>query len=260
MAYLEKGQRARNVECIIYPEDVEVGSYVLADGTEYQETARGNIVSYLDSLRVQCALSPVHDADEYDVADVKKWIRRHTREDLEGAMTLEEAKEAAPKVGELKKAHYHVLFKFAGNKTGKQLSDMMAGLVSVPEWRWEVIERLDSSIRYLAHLDSVDQNGKRVKPLYNSQDIIGFGGIDLSCLLRTDEMTKLEVTADVKQAIRENGIRYYNQLLDWAESTGCYEYMASVQGRVSLWCQYLGGRSLEAASKAKKDLPNGEQS
>lgn len=232
MSRMVEKQRARNVETLIYPEDIEV-----ADG----ETVRGRIMSYVEGLRVPAALSPLHDHDPYTLEDVRKWVKRNEerREDI----AWWEAH--LPEVGQMKKAHYHLMMSFKGNKTREQLSGMLSDLCAVPVNRWEVIEHWDASLRYLAHLDSKD------KYPYNPQEIVGFGGLDLSPLVRSDEISRLNAQEEIRQAIRKEGIRFYNQLLDWAYGTGEYDYIASVSGKTSMWCQYLNGRSAERAARKK---------
>lgn len=242
MAYLQKGERARNVECIIYPEDIT--DLKTDDEGNEVETAFGRIVSFVDALRVPAALSPLHDEDVYDMEGIRKWQKRYLAS--HAGSTLEEAKEASPRLGDKKKAHYHLMMKFQGAKGPEQLSAMMEGLVTIPTWRWEVIEHVGSSIRYLAHLDCKD------KPLYQAAQVIPFGGMDISSLCRTDETSKWEADEAIMYAIREYRFIWFNQLADWASNQGSYEISASIKGRYGYWCQYLQGRSLQRNADKKK--------
>lgn len=230
MARMIEKQRARNVETLLYPEDIDV--------TE-NETVRGRIMAYVEGLRVPAALSPLHDKDQYTLEDVRKWIKRNE----ERGMTEEWFAEHMPRVGQIKKPHYHLMITFKGNKTREQLTGMLSDLCDVPVTRWEVIEHWDSALRYLAHMDSKD------KYPYNPQEIVGFGGLDLSPLVRTDEISRMNAQEEIRQEIRRKGIRYYNQLMDWAYSTGEYDYIACVSGKTSMWCQYLNGRAAESAAR-----------
>lgn len=244
--YLKEGQKARNVECIIYPDAVIMPT---DEGGQPIGTPWGRIVAYMDNLRVKAALSPLHDEDTYDYDDVQK--RRERYVDHHGATEQSVLDEVLPKVGEKKKPHYHLMLCFAGGRTRDGLSQMLAGLVDIPVWRWQVIESVYGATRYLAHMDCKD------KPHYNASLVVPFGGFSLAPLADTDDVSSLAVTQEIHKAIADEGIRYYSQLDRWSRRTGDINVMRNVQGRVGYWYRYLSDCSAERAERAERRKAEG---
>ena len=142
---LKKGQLARNVAIIIFMEELENAGYT------YHE-----FLAYCDSLHCECAVSPVHDKDEYTAGDVRRWVDRHIDPDHYSFISADIAKvrEIAPKVGDKKKAHIHVLIKYPGRNQGKFYSDLFGNILDLPPTRWQKVLNVDSYLRYFAHMDT----------------------------------------------------------------------------------------------------------
>ena len=174
MSYLGT-EKARNVTATIYAEDIS--SY-------------GALLEYLDGLHIPCALSPLHDADTFTERDIKKWVTRHTDKES-GEVAKDAILAGMPTVGQHKKSHYHVLLRYPGPVDAQRCSNDFADLVTIRPQAWQKVGNVDSMLRYFAHLDSPE------KTRYNALDIKGFGGIDLSALLRTSKVSNISVLLDV---------------------------------------------------------------
>ena len=98
-------ERCRNILGIIYAEDAmkAKGKYEpLPHGDHWYD----DLLSYMASLHVPCAVSPIHD-DPYDADDVRQWIERHL--DPETMQVADEYKDQIPQVGQPHKEHVHIL-------------------------------------------------------------------------------------------------------------------------------------------------------
>lgn len=104
--------------------------------------------------------------------------------------------------GEQKKAHYHVLWRYAGVKTIAQAQEVVtliggAGAV-------EVVSDYRGYSRYLIHLDSPD------KAQYAPEDIKCFGGADW---------------AEVALSEAERTDAQLDEIEDWIDENGCVSYV-----------------------------------
>lgn len=226
--------KARNIALIVWLEELENA-----------ERTYGDLLAFLDGLKVPCVCSPLHDKDVYTSEDVRKWYRRHIDPDT-GEPTAEDAARM-PRVGDSKKHHVHIMIRFSGPRTPSYCSKLFSDFLLVPEHRWEKVESPDSMLRYFAHLDTPD------KPTYNALSVVGFGGIDMSALLKTDSNTRIQVLMDLMARVQELHIHSYAVLVRWVMETGDMEYINCVCGRASYWTGYF--RSLaddKAAENARR--------
>ena len=71
-----EGERCRNIVGLVYEEDARraCGRY---ETEPHGDNWYMDLVSYMASLHVPCAVSPVHLGDPYSKEDVKAWIERH---------------------------------------------------------------------------------------------------------------------------------------------------------------------------------------
>ena len=257
---LKPGEKARNVWRVVWMEDLceACGVPYDADG---MEVAYGKFLAYCASLHTQIAVSPLHDSDTYDEHDVRNWRRRHDLDPDTNRPTAdcEEPDQdwdaLCPKIGDAKKPHLHVVLFFKGPVTRASLTEMYADLLPLRENAWEKIIHPGSALRYLPHLDEHETGKKRYSPL----DVHGFGGIDLSCLLKDDDMSRFEVLNFVLQYIDDNRIRHYVYLLRWARSTGDIDLVNCVIGRHAVFATLFRSMSDVAAEKAaRKKAQSGE--
>lgn len=105
--------------------------------------------------------------------------------------------------GEVKKEHYHVLWRYEGVKTpaqAQQLVDEIGGAGAV-----EIVADFRGYARYLCHLDSPD------KAQYSPEDVRCFGGADWAAVALSD--------AERTDALLD-------EIEDWIDETGCVSYVA----------------------------------
>lgn len=105
--------------------------------------------------------------------------------------------------GEVKKAHYHVLWRYEGVKTpaqAQELVDLIGGAGAV-----EIVADYRGYARYLCHLDSPD------KAQYDPEDVQCFGGEDW---------------AEVALSEAERTDAQLDEIEDWIDETGCVSYVA----------------------------------
>lgn len=105
--------------------------------------------------------------------------------------------------GELKKEHWHVLWRYEGVKTtaqAQELVDLIGGAGSV-----EMVADYRGYARYLCHLDSPD------KAQYDASEIQCFGGEDWEAVALS-EAERVDAALD--------------EIEDWIDETGCVSYVA----------------------------------
>lgn len=105
--------------------------------------------------------------------------------------------------GEVKKAHYHVLWRYEGVKTPQQAQevvDLIGGAGAV-----EIVADYRGYARYLCHLDSPD------KAQYSPDDIKCFGGADWAAIALSDA---------------ERTDNALDEIEDWIDETHCVSYIA----------------------------------
>lgn len=205
MARLKRGEVARNVAFLVWEEDLQ------KCGKTY-----GDLLSYCEHLNIPIAVSPWHNQDRYTARDVENWVDRHIDPDFYDFISedLEEVRKVAPRVGDYKKSHAHVLVKGSGPRNRDYYVGLFDKLVTLPPSKVEKVEHLEAYIQYLCHKNNSE------KHRYSELDVHGFGGIDLSPLLKTDKDAKVNVFLLVKYEVRNSKWRYFHQLDVWADSTG----------------------------------------
>lgn len=234
---LKYGEKARTVTCIVWVEDLE-----RRWGEHWQKIWYG----YLADLRTMVACSPIHDHDTYTEEDVSNWVKRHIDPDTGEVAT--EFTNAQPRVGDPKKAHFHVIVIVKGPMCREDFSALFLDVVWISPTKWQRVIHLDTMTRYLAHMDNKE------KYQYAWTDVISFGGFSLKPLTiaKSDEYTKATSLATVLEYAEDNGLTYYHQLVKWARSLGDYDIFCCVTGRASLFVGLFNSIRQEKVDKAEK--------
>lgn len=231
------GEKVRNVLCLLYVDDMRKA------GKTY-----GDLLGYLDSLHIECAVSPVHDRDVFASEDVMDWCTQHI--DPETGDLDTKYLDNAPYVGKPKALHAHLLIKHSAQLTAQQYTEMFTGFMYIRPTLWDKCWKVSSSLRYFAHLDSP------TKARYNAMDIHGFGGIDMSCLIKRDERSNVSTMCKVQKLIIENDIKYFCELVDYAHIVGDYDLLSYIRGSGAYYNYYLRSkleREKDLRKKGKKD-------
>lgn len=243
---LKPGEKARTVTTIVWVEQLE---------KRWGDHWAKHWYGYLADLRCMVACSPLHDKDTYSEEDVRNWVRRHIDPDTGEVAT--EFTNAQPRVGDAKKAHFHVVLIVKGPQTREDFSAIMLDVVWISPTAWQRVVHLDSMTRYLAHMDNPE------KFQYSVFDIQGWGGYNLKPLTiqKSDEYTKAMAFASVMDYIEENDVKYYHHLMKWAKALGDYDIFSCVAGRFGAFVAYFRDVAREKADKeaAKKSREKAEQ-
>lgn len=142
----------------------------------YPESAPEDWIERLDELNVQTCISPLHDKD-------------------------------VNPTGELKKAHYHVLLAFDGNKSFNQVSKITDELnASIPI----IAQSVKGSVRYFTHMDNPE------KYQYNSKDIVSLSGFDVAEALKPSSADRYSLIKDMIEFIQDNQICEFEELIIYA--------------------------------------------
>lgn len=224
---LKPGEKARNVLGLIYMEDVN---------DDY-----GAILQHLDSLQIPCACSCVHDRDTFTEGDIRKFVADRTDKDT--GEVDKSVLDGLPTLGQHKKAHVHILLRMPGPKSGEDFTEMMAPLVYIAPNRWEKCNSPEASLRYFGHLDTPE------KAQYGALSVKGFGGLDMSCLLKTSKTSNIEVLLQVMRHVDKYKVRHYNQLVRWAMETADLDIISCVAGRASFFAAFFKGQYDERQEK-----------
>lgn len=194
----------------------------------------------LDRSKVKVACSPLHDSDLYDDEDVQDWEERH--KDKDGNIPEHDARGerlVPPEVGSPKPAHWHVLVKYKGNKTLKQMRDAFGELgVSV----FYTVDDADVMLRYLAH------RGWPNKFQYDLDGVTAFGGYDLSALYgvsRSEQMNAvgelMDCACGVVCDLNPTGVAITNfaSLANVAKDSGRPELFEAIYSGANFFGLYL---------------------
>lgn len=232
----ETGAKVRNVIFLVYLEDLE------KVGKGY-----GDLVAYLDSKHCKAVVSPLHDQDKWTREDVWNWCERHI--DPETGDVGEAYLDRAPYVGKLKKEHIHVGVCSKSQRDAEGWRDFMGGLLDIRVSMFEKMEDWAGFVRYTAHLDSPD------KYPYSAMDVIPIAGADLSCLLRTDEHTRVTNFSNLVKFVRHRNITSFHALVDLVSESGDFELLDTLNHYGGMMASYFGSQRWARidAMKAKKD-------
>lgn len=142
----------------------------------YPESAPENWLQKLEELCIPCLVSPLHDKDVN--AD-----------------------------GEKKKPHYHILLMFEGKKSFEQIKLITDEFNSPIPVNCQSIKGM---ARYLTHMDNPE------KAQYSRNDIISFGGVNLSEILKPSSADRYSMIRDMINFINENQIYEYEDILNYS--------------------------------------------
>lgn len=219
-----------NYALLIYMEDLE------KNGLTY-----GDLLKFLDSLHMKCAVSPIHDMDTFTPDDVWSWCERHL--DPETGDLGEAYIDSAPYVGKTKKPHVHLLFMNRSKKSVAEMQEIFC-LMDVRPTMWDKAHDPFSLIRYFAHLDSPE------KYPYSAYDIHGFGGINLDALLMDDSKVRVnEIKGLIMDLINDRKILYFYQLVNIVRN----EYPDREFENVVYGCNSLFNAVIRSKREARMD-------
>lgn len=142
----------------------------------YPDSAPSDWKQLLDNLNVKWACSPLHDKDVDDD-------------------------------GQLKKAHWHIVICYSGNKSFDQVCEDLAEIkCPIPQ----ICRDVRSSVRYFIHKDHPH------KYQYSQSDIEAYGGFDVGDVFQLSKSEKTQVLIDISNFVREWDIKEYWDLLFYA--------------------------------------------
>lgn len=142
----------------------------------YPDSAPNDWKKLLDNLNVKWACSPLHDKDTDDDE-------------------------------QLKKAHWHIVICYSGNKSFEQVKDDLAEInCPIPQ----ICRDVRSSVRYFIHKDHPH------KYPYDIADIECYGGFDISDVFNPSKSEKVEIFKEIISYIRENDVQEFFDLMNYA--------------------------------------------
>lgn len=101
--------------------------------------------------------------------------------------------------GEVKKAHWHVILTFKGNKSYEQIKEITDSIHATAP---QVCKDVRAYARYLCHLDNPEKAQYEVS--------------DVECLCGADYLDKIKSAADTDTALGE--------MMDWCMEQGCFSF------------------------------------
>lgn len=166
----------------------------------YPESAPEDWKDYLQSLGLQCAISPLHDKD-------------------------------INPTGELKKAHYHILLCFNGPTTyNKVLSITEKINATIPQRVLSCV----GIIRYFTHKDNPE------KYQYNEENITVLNGLDLKSFNDLTTSQVLHIKKEVIKTINDLKITSYFYLVNlYAFDSSMNDYFQVVSNNTIFFSNYI---------------------
>lgn len=176
----------------------------------YPESAPADWLERLEGTHVAAMVSPLHGSDTLPT-------------------------------GELKKAHYHVLWRYEGVKTtaqAQEVVDLIGGAGAV-----EIVADYRGYARYLCHLDSPD------KAQYDPEGVRCFGGADWAAVALSDAERTDAALDEIEDWIDDTGCISYAALCrycrrerpDWTRTVRTHTVHLSALIRSAYWEQAVGG-------------------
>lgn len=142
----------------------------------YPESAPAEFRSIFDDMKIEYAISPLHDKD----------------------MNPD---------GEPKKAHFHAVLCFPSVKTFEQVCEVIAPLnCPIPQ----PCNSLKGSVQYFTHKNNPE------KYQYSASDIVCGGGLDLSSVLSPTATERRALIEEMQWFVRNNQIVEFQDLMDYA--------------------------------------------
>lgn len=211
---------APNFQAILYPESIDLDA----------------AIPFLKRTGYEVSISPLHDADVYDAADVAAWVSRH------GSKSGSDA----PKVGDPKKPHWHVLFhKPKGNGGSRTLMESLKPMVLTagPKAGSPAVTYLGHvpdlymANRYHAHMDDPD------KAQYDPDEIIYLNGFDPHLIDSIDSASRTRsAVSRVLDLINDHDITNFYVLTNGVMGTGEDDMFDSLLSRTSFFHLYMSSR------------------
>lgn len=177
----------------------------------YPESAVTGWLGLLQSMGLQAVLSPLHDRDLYDYTDEKKGFKK----------------------GDIKKAHYHLVFLFDSLKSSVQVKEITDKIGSVGQLK---VLSISGTIRYLTHKDCKD------KAHYNEEDLLAIGGAEIEKYLKTESEKDDDINKQyfaISNLCAEFQIKEFADLVDFLLSNEDYDNFKLVRSNSYFWAQYL---------------------
>jgi hypothetical protein len=142
----------------------------------YPDSAPENWLQILNSWNIQYVVSPLHDSDKNGAEEEKK-------------------------------PHFHVLLLLGGVKSFDQIKELVKPLnCPIPQ----KVHSTKSLVRYFLHLDHPD------KFQYKKEQLISYGGVDISDLLRPSSSERYSLMADMISFIDDNEITEFSQIVTYS--------------------------------------------
>lgn len=168
------------------------------------------------------------------------WMERLEQTHIAAMVSPLHCQDTLP-TGEVKKAHFHVLWRYDGVKTPAQAQEtatLIGGAGSV-----EIVADYRGYARYLCHLDSPD------KAQYSPDEIKCFGGADWAAVALSEAERTDAVLDEIEDWIDETGCVSYiglcryarRQRPDWTRTVRTHTVHLSALIRSAYWEQTLGG-------------------
>lgn len=229
------------------------------ENTEYPFLVRAHLVDWLTARHFSAVISPLHSEDVWTAEDVHSWIESQIRLygggykgqayfstvdwNAESYMrperrewdrneyqwhTLPPERVRIPKVGDKKKAHYHVYVKLDYSCSAVQMIEKFEQL---GVHYFEPVNSERAYIRYMCHLDNPD------KARYSVEQVISLGGIDISPLYVQSEADRRELVGAIYKLIKER--RPYNVYELSQQCFGDWRMLCEVKGQHAYWSRYL---------------------
>lgn len=136
--------------------------------------------------------------------------------------------------GTPKKEHWHILMLFDGVQSFEQVEKISEKLNGA---RPERVASVKGLVRYFGHLDNPE------KYQYGLSGIVCHQGADLGEILLPSRSDRLNLLNEMRIFIKENNIRYFNQLMDYA-----------AENKFETWFDFLSSPASSAVNSYLRGL------
>jgi hypothetical protein len=118
--------------------------------------------------------------------------------------------------GEIKKQHYHVTLLFPTDKSFEQIKEITDSVNAPIPVKCQSVK---GSIRYMVHKDNPE------KVQYDWNDIVCYGGADLTALCVATATERLQIQIDILDYIRAAGIIEFEDIVNYARDNNLTDWL-----------------------------------
>lgn len=184
------------------------------------------IIDIIEEIGLQVAISPRHDKDIYTKEDYEKWEKKN-------------GEKPEWKIGDYKKAHYHILIHFNGPTTYNNVKELCEKIgATIPK----KVYSNNGYFNYLCHI------GLKEKAQYDPKDIKLLNGYEITLT----ENEEIQLAQDIIGDIQKNEFKEYREVVDYYMEIGDVDRFSVIKKQVNFFKTYINSKRWSKEEKEEE--------